>query len=157
MVGGRVHDTMIVLHAATAVVCFVAGLAVLGLQTTRSTWLPVYLATLAGMTVFLAAAVAADWSEHDTGTRITFGALTALALFMCWRGYRAAVELRTQPPGWRPRYLGHIGFTLISLFAGFVIVGAIDLGAPGWLVILIAVVGVVVGIQLLNRAKARYR
>jgi hypothetical protein len=148
---------MIVLHAAAGVLCFVAGVAVLGLQTARSTWLVVYLAALAGMTVFVAAAVAAGWSGYDGGTRVTFGALIALALFMCWRAYRAVVELRTQPPGWRSRYLAHIGFTLISLFDGFVIVAAIDLGAPGWLVALIAVAGVVVGIQLLNRAKARYR
>lgn len=150
------HDAMIVLHAAAGVVGFAAALFVLGLESARSPWLAVYVGGIVGMTGFVAAAVAAGWSGYDTGTRIMFGALLGLAGFMCWRAYRAVVELRTKRPGWRTRYLNHIGFTLISLFDGFVIVAAIDLGAPGWLVVLLAVAGVGVGIALMNRVKAGY-
>ena len=49
----------------------------------------------------------------------------------------------------------HIGFTLIALWDGFVVVLAIDLGAPGWLVIVLAVLGVVVGNRALHWAEAR--
>ena len=37
------------------------------------------------------------------------------------------------------------GFTLIALFEGFIIVTVIDLGGPGWLVGLVAILGVLVG------------
>jgi len=50
-------------------------------------------------------------------------------------------------------YIGHVGFTLISLFVGFLIVGAIDLDAPGWLVGLVAVGGVVGGIVGVKKLK----
>jgi hypothetical protein len=48
----------------------------------------------------------------------------------------------------------HVGLTLIALWEGFVIVLAIDLGAPGWLVVL-AVLGVVLGNRALHWAEAR--
>ncbi|MCI0685854.1 MAG: hypothetical protein L0Y54_01250, partial [Sporichthyaceae bacterium] len=73
------HDAMIVLHATAGVVGFVAALFVLGLDTVRSVWLAFYVGGIVGMTGFVAAAVAAGWPDHDTGTRITFGALLGLA------------------------------------------------------------------------------
>jgi hypothetical protein len=51
--------------------------------------------------------------------------------------------------------MDHIGFTLIALWDGFVIVLAIDLGAAGWLVGVLAVLGVVVGHRALRWAEAR--
>jgi hypothetical protein len=47
------------------------------------------------------------------------------------------------------------GFTLISLFDGFVIVSAIDLGSPIWLVVAIGVLGILVGRLGVLRLKAR--
>jgi hypothetical protein len=47
-----------------------------------------------------------------------------------------------------------VGFTLISLFDGFVIVGALDLGAPGCLVVLVGAAGVAAGILAMRRIKA---
>jgi hypothetical protein len=46
---------------------------------------------------------------------------------------------------WRTAYVESLGFTLIALFDGFVIVSAIDLGAPIWLVLGIGVLGVLAG------------
>jgi len=51
---------------------------------------------------------------------------------------------------WWTIYIDHIGFTLISLFEGFIIVSGIDLGAPGWLTAIVAVLGVVVGSRVLH-------
>lgn len=53
---------------------------------------------------------------------------------MAWRAWRAGTRLRTRHPGWQRRYLDDIGFTLIALFDGFVVVGAIDLSLPAWLI-----------------------
>jgi hypothetical protein len=58
-----------------------------------------------------------------------YAGLLGLGLYMLWRGARAWMRLCTQGSGWRPRYIDDVGFTLISLFDGFVIVGAMDLGA----------------------------
>ena len=71
------------------------------------------------------------------------------------RAYRGRARLRRPVSGWRPRYLDDVGFTLISLFEGLVIVAAIDLGLSAWLVALIAVGGVAGGIYAMNRVKAR--
>jgi len=48
-----------------------------------------------------------------------------------------------------------VGFTLISLAEGFVIVAAIDLGLPGWAVALTAVAVLVPAIAAVNRVKRR--
>jgi len=54
-------------------------------------------------------------------------------------------------------YIGHVGFTLISLFVGFLIVGAIDLDVPGWLVGVVAVGGVAGGIAGIKKLKTHAR
>jgi len=66
-----------------------------------------------------------------------------------------AYRLIHHPGTTPPAYLDDIGFNLISLFDGFVIVAAIDLGAPVWLVVLGAIAAVVLGAQLIERAKRR--
>src|SRR5438309_7460983 len=68
-----------------------------------------------------------------------------LAGVMSWRGWRAAQRSRQRPESWRVGFDEDIGFTLIALFDGFVIVSAIDLGGPLWLVLAIAVVAVLMG------------
>jgi len=50
-------------------------------------------------------------------------------------------------------YIGHVGFTLISLLVGFLIVGAIDLHVPGWLAGVVAVGGVAGGIVGIEKLK----
>ena len=64
---------------------------------------------------------------------------------MGWRALSAGGLLRRRSGQWRRPYMDHIGFTLIALWDGVVIVLAIDLGAAGWLVGVLAVLGVVVG------------
>src|SRR6266545_1895590 len=93
---------------------------------------------------------------HATAAVASFGAgALSLGLYMVWRGAQAGARLRRQAGDWRPRYIDDIGFTLIALFEGFVIVSAIDLGAPVWLVILVAVAGVVAGNLVIRRVKAQ--
>jgi hypothetical protein len=48
-----------------------------------------------------------------------------------------------------------VGFTLIALFDGFVIVRAIDLGVPIWLMLAIGALGVLAGRLDVLRLKAR--
>jgi hypothetical protein len=99
----------------------------------------------------LIAVIAIDWPHLDTSTRLVYSGLLLLDFYMLWRAWRALVRLRRQDPAWLSRYVDDIGFMLISLFDGFVIVLAIDLHAPGWLVALIAVAGILA----IRRVKAR--
>ena len=149
-----VHNVLIALHALAGVVCFAAGALSLGLSTVRSWRFRAYLASLGALLLFMAAVIAVDWAGLDAATRLAYVGLSALGLYMLWRGVRAGIRLRTRGPGWRPRYVNDIGFTLISLFDGLVIVAAIDLGAPGWLVAAFAVAGVAAGVVAMRAVKA---
>jgi hypothetical protein len=89
--------------------------------------------------------VAVDWMNIDLTSRVIYGALTLFAIYIGWRGWRAYQNLHGQPHNWRDAYIDDVGFTLIALFDGFVIVTAIDAGAPIWLVIVIGILGIVAG------------
>ena len=69
-----------------------------------------------------------------------FVGLLGLALVMVVRA-----ELAARRPPATASYVHHVGFTLISLADGFAVVTAVRLGAPGWLVGLLAVGVVLVG------------
>ena len=127
------HTVLIALHATAGVGCFAAGLLCIPLQAPGSWRFRVYAGSLLAMLAFVA----------------------GFALFLLWRAGRAHARLRRQDQGWRPKYLDDVGFTLISLFDGFVIVGAIDLGMPVWLVVLAAVGGVAAGVQAMKKVKTR--
>ncbi len=141
-----IHNILIALHAFGGIVCFVAGCTVLVppvQQRASRRWLfNLFLGSLALMLIPLFLVIAVDWLQLDTARRAIFSGLGALGLYMAWRAIQARQALRTQPEGWRAKYIDHVGFNLISLFDGFVIVVAIDLGAPGWMVVSIALIGI---------------
>jgi hypothetical protein len=58
---------------------------------------------------------------------------------------RATVGPRTWP----------LGFTLVALLDAFVVIGALDLGAPGWLVGLVAIAVAAMGHAWITRLKRR--
>ena len=107
------------------------------------------------MLAFVAGSVTVSWADLDLAARLTFAGLMGLGLYMLWRANRAGARLRRQDPGWWLKYLDEAGLTLISLFGGFVIAGAIDLGLPVGLVVVAAVSGVVVGAQAMQQVKRR--
>jgi hypothetical protein len=159
MVGGTVlHTILIALHAAAGVAAFVAGCAVLvprAPEPRAGRLFDLYLGSLGLMVVFVAAAMATHWRQLTTAEQVIFGGLLLLALFMVWRA-AAARRLRRRAAGdWRRPYMGHVGFTLIALWEGFVVVLAIDLGAPGWLVAVLAALGLVAGNRALHQVEAR--
>lgn len=139
----------------TGVACFAAGLLCIPLQAPGSWRFRVYAGSLMAMLGFVAAAIGVSWADLELTSRLVFSGLFGLGLYMAWRVYRAWARLRRPVSGWRPRYLDDVGFTLISLFEGLVIVAAIDLGLSGWLVALIALGGVAGGIYAMNRVKTR--
>jgi len=57
--------------------------------------------------------------------------------------WRAASTRSIRPPsaGPSPRYVAHVGFTLVALLDAFLVVAVLNLGAAGWVV---AAVGLLV-------------
>lgn len=156
MIGNPAWLAMIVAHAAAGVGAFGIGIASLRPHVVeRHRWLPaaVLWATIA-LVAFMAGALVLHWSELEPGARIAFSGLGALGAYMVHRARRAAT-IATSELGVRwHRYVDDVGFVLISLFNGFVIVAALDLGAPGWAVAIGAVAAAVVGHLLVVRHKA---
>jgi hypothetical protein len=157
MDSSELHSVLIILHAVTATICFFAGCLLLFSPTylTNQRIYAVYFLTLVAMTILLAWAIAVYWSEYSDVESIVFPGLLGLALFMLYRGWGAGLVLRTQQKDWKAGSIEHIGFTLISLFEGFIIVAGLDAGLPGWLVGVVAVAGLFGGRWIIKLAKRR--
>ncbi len=149
------HNLLIAAHAACGLVAFALGVIVRRLRASGvSPLFRSYLGALWLMVALLIAVVAVDWGAIAPAVRALYGALTALALYTGWRGWRALRALRS--PAVAPGdYIEDVGFTLITLFDGFVIIGALDLGSPVWLVVIVGVLGVLVGRLGIRRVKER--
>lgn len=150
------HNILIYGHAVGGLAAFGIGCLILRpRQKGASLAFNSYLFALFMMVLLLVIVVLVDWNNLRNITRLVYSGLTLLALYTGMRGWQARQQLRNQKHGWRTAYIDHVGFTLISLFDGFVIVSALDLNAPGWVVGVIGVLGVVVGIGAINRFKKR--
>src|SRR5438552_3316543 len=148
------HTLAIVVHALSATGAFIIGIVLIFQSNTlRQLQLGVaFLVLLILLEVFLVIAIISHVSSLPTVTQIIFGGLAILGLYMIWRAVQAVSVLR-EPHGNQGAVVDHIGFNLIALFDGFAIISAIDLGAPGWLVAVIAVGAVVIGIYAINVRK----
>ena len=147
------HTVLIYGHALGGLVAFGIGCLVLRPQLKEAAVFRAYFVSLWAMVALLALVVGVDWAALPPVSRVTFGGLTLLALYTGLRGWQARRLLHRQTADWQSDYVSHVGFTLISLFDGFVIVGALDMNAPGWIVGTVGVLGVVVGISAINLVK----
>jgi len=143
------HTVLIAAHTAAGLAAFAAGC----LALTRRSYFTVYLWSLIFLVAFLAAAVAVDWAGLDTASRAVFAAFAALGGYMIWRAVQARRLQQATSLQQRARRIDHIGFSLVALFDGFVIILALDLGAPSWLAIVVAVAGIAAGHTTLRRLK----
>lgn len=151
-----IHTILILGHAGAGVVALVFACVVLKPPASgHSVLFRIYYTALLTMFLLVVAVVAFDWAELNVGQRVTFSLLTALGAYTVLRGIQAQRAFRQRPSGWRTRYVDRVGFTVISLFEGFVIVSAVDLGAPLPVVLVVGALGVVVGIAAINRVKSR--
>ena len=101
----------------------------------RARWFAVYYWSLILMLAFLVLAVAVDWHGRQPGTHAIVGTLIALGGFMVWR----AEQARRVRGSSSPRFIEHLGFTLVGLIDAFVVVTVFNLDAPPWLVIAVGV------------------
>jgi uncharacterized membrane protein YfcA len=151
------HDVLIILHAASATISFFAGgILIFSLgHASAPRWFGLYWWTLVGMVVLLAGAMLVYWAEYSGVERIVFPGLFALGIYMLYRARSASRLLQVRTPSWKHDSIEHIGFTLISLFEGFFIVSGLNLGLPGWLVAILAILGVLVGRWAIGLARRR--
>lgn len=151
-----VRDILIGIHAAAGTVAFVAGVVLVAsiARAREPRFSGVHLSGLAILAATTGALVGWDWPTLGTGLKVGFTALIALAAIMVVAGGRARRLAQLRPSGWRRGLVAAAGFTLISLFAGFVIITSLDAGAPGWAAAVIAVAGIAVGRKAVQRAEA---
>jgi hypothetical protein len=153
----QLHNIFIILHAASGTISFFAGAVLLfwSKYIFNRRVFALYLWSLVGLVVFLALAMLTFWTQYSNSERIIFTGLLGLSLYMLYRARSASRLLKAQKNDWKHDYVDHIGFTLISLFEGFIIVTIINLGGSVWLVALFAIVGVFVGRWAIGLAQKR--
>jgi O-antigen/teichoic acid export membrane protein len=98
-------------------------------------------------------AVILDWPSLAPAAQGFFAALLALAAYTVWRGWRARNKLAA-----RRRELSavdDVGFTLITLFVGFVVILVNDLGGPAWLIAVFGILAILAGRRAVVLIKAR--
>ena len=145
---------MIALHAVAGVGASVVGVACLRPgQVHRHRWLPtLLLGLIVALVVFMIGAMVAHWTELPAATQIVFTGLVGLGAYMLIRAKQARTATARAGGVVRPSAVDDIGFLLISLGNGFVIVAALDLGAPPWAVVVLAAAVVVTGRRAVGRA-----
>ena len=151
--------TSIVLHTVTGVACFFGAVMIaarLRDHGRQHPWWWVYLLSLVFLVIYMITAITAHWRALSPIERIAYPALAVLGWYMLLRGWQGFMEWYVPHEGWQLRLASHLGFNLISLFDGFVIVAAIDLHAPVWAVVVLALLGVLAGSWAVGRLKAPY-
>lgn len=141
----------VIAHALFGVAALAAG--VVAFERPGRAFRP-YLIALGLMLGFLVAAVALEWGRLDAGTRMLFGALTALGAVVVACGieaYRARPARGGSPDA---RYRRALGFTLVALTDAFLVIAVLDLGAPPWAVVATGVVVAAAGHWALRRRTA---
>lgn len=152
-----IHNVLIIVHALAATISFFAGCLLIfsPTYTANPRLFSLYWWALMGMVILLMGAILVYWTEYSNIQRIIFPGLLVLAFYMLYRARGANHLLGTQQNDWKHNFIENIGFTLISLFEGFIIVSGLNSGLPGWLVALIAIFGVLVGGRLIGFAQRR--
>src|SRR5438876_6096990 len=123
----NLHTLAIIVHALSATGAFIIGIVLLFQRNTlRQLQLGrALLVFLILMEVFLVIAILSHVTSLPGITQIIFGGLAILGLYMIWRAIQAVSVLRDQN-GNQLAVIDHIGFNLIALFDGFVIIIALD-------------------------------
>jgi hypothetical protein len=148
------RTALITAHAISGTAAFILGVLLAARRGHHPAQALGYLIALTLMALLVTGAVILDWPTLAPAIRGIFTALLTLATYTVWRGYQARTKL-TAAGSSLPGALDDLSFTLITLFTGFVVILANDLGGPVWLVVTLGVLAVVVGRRLAGLIKAR--
>jgi cobalamin synthase len=153
------RELLVAIHAGSGIAGLLVGLTVF--QPPKETggrwriWRIGYGGLLVILTVSLLALIIRDWSGLETGARLAFSGLAALAVVMLARIYLAHRLVATRVAGWKRRYVGHVYFTYISLWVGFAIVPALRSPNPGLWIPVAVVTVLAAGSALVHRYERR--
>lgn len=142
------HTVVVLVHAAAAVAAL--GLGVAALRSPRL--LRAHTVSIVIMAAALPVAIALRWAERAPATTAIFSALTVLAVVMI---VRAVLAERSAHLGRRRAVLSHVGFNLIALVTGFLILPAMRSGLGPFAVVATAVLVPVVGSTALHLLRRR--
>ncbi len=140
---------LLTLHAGGAALALVVGVGMLHAVARQRHpagfgW---YYAGVLVTAVALVPVVRLDWPALTTSTRVAFGALCVLGVVLVVEAERARRSLATGASRLSParsgRFVDSVGFTVIALLDAFAVVTALGLGAPGWVIAVVAVLVVV--------------
>lgn len=151
------RTVLVIIHASAGVAGLLVGLPSLAPDpATSRTWLRrLYAACIAVLLASMVSMIAVDWGQLETGARIAFGGLAGLGAVMVYRLRCAHREARVQDVGWQLRYIGHVYFTYISLWVGFLIVPALNLPSPQLAAPLVVAATLTTGHMLIARYQRR--
>src|SRR5690606_19911030 len=122
------RTVLVFVHAVPGVVGLVAGLLALpppAPGAPRRGWRLLYAACVAALVAGIVALIIRDWPTLEPVVRVVFLGLLGLGLVMGVRLWLAHKLYATGAPRWQERYVGHVYFTYVSLWIGFLIVPAL--------------------------------
>jgi O-antigen/teichoic acid export membrane protein len=153
-----VHFLLTVFQAVAAVISLLAGyIVVKNIRRKYSSWLfTTYLWALVATVVALVAVIAWNWLRLTVALQITYIILGLLSFYAVFRGFQAQHKQFHRYTGWRLEFIDDVGFTLVFLLVGFVMLGSIGLGWPAWAVVLVSIAGIAGGRMWVLHAKNRY-
>jgi len=141
------------LFVAAAALAFIAG--AFALDGNRSTYATFFGALCVSM-VTMAAAVGVDWPYLADVRQVVFMGLGIVGGYVLFRGGRAGTQLSERyDDDWYERYADDIGYSLVWLFVGFVLVLAMDLGLPAWGVVLMSAASLAGGFEMFRSWRRR--
>ena len=153
------HAILIIIHASIAFIAFFLG--ILAVRPPRNPDLPLlyrsYLIALWLMVLSLIVVVSVDWIHLAKESRMIFTALSLFAIFIAWRGTKAADQLRNRTDSWELAYIDKVGFTIISLFVGFSIIFVLESGGPVWEGVVVGVLAVLAGRMAISAYKKKFQ
>ena len=153
------RELLVAIHAGSGITGLLVGLTAFQPPKEKGgrwrIWRIGYGGLLAILTVSLLVLIIRDWGGLETGARLAFSGLAALALVMLTRIYLAHRLVANRMPGWERRYVGHVYFTYISLWVGFAIVPALRSPNPGLWIPVAVVTVLVTGSALVRRYERR--
>lgn len=146
---------LVVLHAFFALICFTTGFILLSPARAKRypAAIKLFVVSLIGMIIFMVTATISHWNEITATERIVFSGLPLFAMYMLYRGIIAAKKLKGE--GNPIEYIDDIGFSLISLFNGFIIVALIDLNASPLVVFTAAIAATFIGSKYIKAKKSK--
>lgn len=152
------RSAVVMIHAGAGVCGLISGFAAIAPPRADDGrgWLrALYVTSLTVVLVSVVMLLGADWNRLDPAMRAAFSGLTAVAVIMVYRITRAFEVAGTRDEGWQEQYIGHVAFTYLALWEGFVILPALRLIYPHLTVPLIAIIVLLLGSTLIDRYKAR--